>query len=225
MHAAAAQGDKVACTRCGTTRQAHIQLHLQKCPVRGFFRGGAEDPTGTEVYAAWHRTVRAMHAHTKLQEAAGQAVPPAAADAEPAVALAAAGGGAGWRASCQAPTPCSEAVSFARHGQMCRGRVLHAVLHANSPALGESVESRMLRWQSPDRGLPAVHPGISFAVPGQLAPRARGPRPRACRCREGLEEQLSCQGPSPTQAKDAQRTPAEGWAPSVVGCTLRCRFG
>ena len=87
MHAAAVQGDKVACTRCGTTTQPHIQLQLQKCPVRGFFRGGAEDPAGAELYAAWHRTVRAMRAHTKLQEAAGQAVPLAAAVAEPAVAL------------------------------------------------------------------------------------------------------------------------------------------
>ena len=87
MHAAAVQGDKVVCTRCSTTRQPHIQLQLQKCPVRGCFRGGAEDPAATGVYAAWQRTVRAMHAFAK----AATAVPEKtvlAADAGPAEAQA-----------------------------------------------------------------------------------------------------------------------------------------
>ena len=112
MHAAAVQGDKVACTRCGTTRQPHIQLQLQKCPVRGFFRGEAEDPAGTELHTAWHRTVRAMRAHTKLQEAAGQAVPLAAAVAEPAVAFGhgSGGGDADRRARCKTPATCPVAV-------------------------------------------------------------------------------------------------------------------
>jgi len=86
MHAAAAQGDKVACTRCGTTRQAHIQLRLQKCPVRGLLRGGAEDPAGTEMYAAWHRTVRAMHAFARESGAAQPAAPLAAEAAVAAMA-------------------------------------------------------------------------------------------------------------------------------------------
>ena len=87
MHAAAVQGDKVACTRCGTTKQPHIQLQLQKCPVRGYFRGGVEDPAATGVCAAWQRTVRAMHAFAK----AATAVPEetlGAADTGPAEAQA-----------------------------------------------------------------------------------------------------------------------------------------
>ena len=86
MHAAAVQGDKVVCTRCSTTRQPHIQLQLQKCPVRGFFRE-LEDPAASGVYAAWHQTVRAMHAFAK----AATAVPEetlVAADAGPAEAQA-----------------------------------------------------------------------------------------------------------------------------------------
>ena len=69
MHAATVQGDKVVCTRCSTTRQPHIQLQLQKCPVRGYFRGGVEDSAATGVYAAWQRTVRAMHAFAKAATA------------------------------------------------------------------------------------------------------------------------------------------------------------
>ena len=88
MHAAAVQGDTVVCTRCSATRQPHVQLQLQKCPMRGFVRGGVEDPAASEVYAAWHRTVRATHAFAKV---AGVAEPVAGlvAAAEPAEALAA----------------------------------------------------------------------------------------------------------------------------------------
>ncbi len=81
------QGGKVACTKCSTTRQPHVQLQLQTCPVRGFFRGGVEDPAATEVYATWHRTVRAMHAFVKKAGAAEQVA--ALGAAQPAEALAA----------------------------------------------------------------------------------------------------------------------------------------
>ena len=175
MHAAAAQGDKVACTRCGTTRQAHIQLHLQKCPVRGFFRGGAEDPAGTEMYAAWHRTVRAMHAFAKE---AGAAEPAAALAAAPPAAAVAAMADEHLVAEPAVPRPFvlrpfrSHVMAKCASVEFCMQCCMQPPL-----SLGESLESRMLRWQDPDRGLPAVHLGISVVVPGQLAPR--GTRPEA----------------------------------------------
>ena len=54
--------------------------------MRGFFRGGAEDPAGTEMYAAWHRTVRAMHAFAREAGAAEPAAPLAAEAAVAAMA-------------------------------------------------------------------------------------------------------------------------------------------
>ncbi len=60
-HCPTAAGDRVECSRCGATRQRHVQLGAQKCPVRGFFRGGAEDLEGTAVYARWTAAVKAMH--------------------------------------------------------------------------------------------------------------------------------------------------------------------
>ncbi len=77
-HAAVVDGDRVVCTGCGTSRQQHVQLHLQGCPVRGYYREGAEAPAATAVYAAWQRTVRAMHAFPKAAEAEMLEAEPAA---------------------------------------------------------------------------------------------------------------------------------------------------
>ena len=79
-HSAVVADGKAICTRCGTTRQQHVQLGLQKCPVRVHFQGGAEVPAATAVYAAWQRTVSAMHACTKAA-AFGLGAPVSAADA------------------------------------------------------------------------------------------------------------------------------------------------
>jgi hypothetical protein len=68
-----------------TSRQPHVQLGLQRCPVRGLFRGGIEVPAATAVYAAWQRTVLAMHAHTKVAVAAGLCSAVGAPGAAPAV--------------------------------------------------------------------------------------------------------------------------------------------
>jgi hypothetical protein len=87
-HSVVVADGKAICTRCGTTRQQHVQLGSQKCPVRVHFQGGAEVPAATAVYAAWQRTVSAMHACTKAA-AFGLGAPVSAADA-PAEARAAA---------------------------------------------------------------------------------------------------------------------------------------
>ncbi len=63
---------KVECKRCGTTRQRHVQLAGQKCPVRGLFRGGEEVLEGTVVYAAWTAAVKAMHEHGRRAAAEGR---------------------------------------------------------------------------------------------------------------------------------------------------------
>ena len=55
--------DRVACERCGTTRQKYVHLCDQACPVRQCSRAGAEVPEGTAVYEAWVRTVQAMHSN------------------------------------------------------------------------------------------------------------------------------------------------------------------
>ncbi len=65
MHDPEAEAAKVRCTRCGTTRQWHVQLAAQKCPVRGLFRGGEEVAASTAVCAAWAAAVRAMHCRGK----------------------------------------------------------------------------------------------------------------------------------------------------------------
>ena len=84
--------DRVICRRCGTTRQRYVDLSGQACPVRLCMRAGAEVPDGTAVYAAWVRTLQAMHAHAKaVPRATGEA---AAAAVEPVAAEAPAGGAA-----------------------------------------------------------------------------------------------------------------------------------
>ena len=84
-HSTAVTNGRVSCTRCGTSRQPHVQLGLQRCPVRGLFRGGIEVPAATSFYAAWQRTVRAMHAHTKVAVAAGLLVAEGSPGVAPAV--------------------------------------------------------------------------------------------------------------------------------------------
>ena len=84
--------DRVACTRCGTTRQRYVHLSGQACPVRQCRRAAAEVPEGTAIYGTWIRTIQAMHAHQRaVQEPGGAA---AAAAAAPAAAAGPAGGGA-----------------------------------------------------------------------------------------------------------------------------------
>ena len=84
--------DRVVCKRCGTTRQKYVHLGDQACPVRQCSRAWAEVPEGTAAYAAWVRTLQAMHSHQRaVQEqrgdaAAGVAVGPAAVPLERAAA-------------------------------------------------------------------------------------------------------------------------------------------
>ena len=82
---------RVRCTRCDTTRQRHVQLGSQKCPVRVMTRQAADVPAGTAVYAAWLAVTKAMHRRSRPEtEPGGDPVPLAA--AEPAVAAAAGSG-------------------------------------------------------------------------------------------------------------------------------------
>ena len=75
------------CGRCGTVRQKTVQLGLQACPVRAFFRAGAEQQDVKAVYAAWHRCVRTMHSHCKatVPAAPAAAVPGEQLDLEAAL--------------------------------------------------------------------------------------------------------------------------------------------
>jgi hypothetical protein len=64
QHTSELAGEKVHCTKCGTTRQRYIRLDQQKwCPVRSLWRQGLEDPAGAAVHAAWTAAVKAMHLH------------------------------------------------------------------------------------------------------------------------------------------------------------------
>ena len=69
QHKAQARGDRVECTICVTTRQRHIALEKQRCPVRVWAEAGGEAdveiPDGTSVHAAWSRTLQAMHRAAK----------------------------------------------------------------------------------------------------------------------------------------------------------------
>ena len=83
-HDAEVLADRVICKRCGTTRQRHVHLSGQACPVRLCMRTGAEVHEGTAVYGTWTRTLQAMHAHFKAVqdnggETAADVVAPAAA--------------------------------------------------------------------------------------------------------------------------------------------------
>ena len=86
---------RVQCTRCGTSRQRHVQLGSQRCPVRCLTRQAAEVPAGTAVYAAWHTAINAMHHRSK----------PAAEVGEPPV-LAVAGAGDAGAGDVVAAMPC-----------------------------------------------------------------------------------------------------------------------
>ena len=77
MHNSAVEGSRVKCTRCGATRQRHVQLAAQKRPVRGLYRGGAEVADGTAVYVAWAATVKATHCRIRP---ASEALPLTASD-------------------------------------------------------------------------------------------------------------------------------------------------
>ena len=79
-HSVVRADGKTSCSRCGTARQQHVQLETQRCPVRAHFQGGTEVPAATAVYAAWQRTVSAMHACTKAA-AFGLGAAPSAEDA------------------------------------------------------------------------------------------------------------------------------------------------
>ena len=79
-HSVVRADGKTSCSRCGTARQQHVQLETQRCPVRAHFQGGIEVPAATAVYAAWQRTVSAMHACTRAA-AFGLGAAPSAEDA------------------------------------------------------------------------------------------------------------------------------------------------
>ena len=62
LHTAVQEELLIKCTRCGTTRQRHVALALQKCPVRACWQEGGELIEGTTVYAAWIAGLnKAMH--------------------------------------------------------------------------------------------------------------------------------------------------------------------
>ena len=86
-HEASIVGGSMQCGRCGTVRQKTVQLGLQACPVRAFFRAGAEQQDATAVYAAWHRCARTVHSHCKatVPAAPAAAVPGEQLDLEAAL--------------------------------------------------------------------------------------------------------------------------------------------
>ena len=86
-HITVVQGQRVVCTRCGTSRQRYVHLAGQICPSRCLVRQGLEVPEGSSVYAAWLQASRRMHRHGSLgQQVAGQpGVQPVVAAAEAAV--------------------------------------------------------------------------------------------------------------------------------------------
>jgi hypothetical protein len=61
LHDPVADAARVSCRRCGTTRQRHVPLGLQRCPVRALWRDGGEVAAGTAAYAAWTAAIKAMH--------------------------------------------------------------------------------------------------------------------------------------------------------------------
>ena len=63
---------RVQCTRCGTSRQRHVQLGSQRCPVRCLTWQAAEVPAGTAVYAAWHTAIKAMHHRSRPAAEVGE---------------------------------------------------------------------------------------------------------------------------------------------------------
>ena len=76
VHATQLQGLRVECVRCGTSWQRYVHLAAQKCPVRRRMQAGAEVQAGTAIYAAWYRTIRAMHrfGSVQRQQTVGDAV-------------------------------------------------------------------------------------------------------------------------------------------------------
>ena len=61
MHNTVQENLSVRCSRCGTTRQRHVALAMQKCPVRTCWQEQAEKCEGTAVYAVWVAGLKAMH--------------------------------------------------------------------------------------------------------------------------------------------------------------------
>ena len=61
LHDSVADDARVKCTRCGTTRQRHVLLAMQRCPVRTLWRDGEEVAAGTTIFAAWTAAVKAKH--------------------------------------------------------------------------------------------------------------------------------------------------------------------
>ncbi len=61
LHDSVADDARVKRARCGTSRQRHVLLATQRCPVRTFWQGGEEAAAGTATYAAWAKAINAMH--------------------------------------------------------------------------------------------------------------------------------------------------------------------
>ena len=76
----------VRCTRCGTTRQRHVPLAMQRCPVRTCWLGAGEVAEGTATCAARVIALKAMHglgARGRPADAGAGQPPQAAVHAEP----------------------------------------------------------------------------------------------------------------------------------------------
>ena len=86
-HDAQAVGGRISCSRCGTTRQPHVQLGRQKCPVWELFRGGVEVPEATATFAEWQTTVKGMHRCSRTAAAAEVPAAGSAAIARPVEAV------------------------------------------------------------------------------------------------------------------------------------------
>ena len=65
MHATERVVEFVCCTLRFITRQRHVQLNTQQCPVRSLIGNGLEDLGVTSVYAAWTAIASAMHMLSK----------------------------------------------------------------------------------------------------------------------------------------------------------------
>jgi hypothetical protein len=84
QHSVQPRGERVECTRCGTTRQRHIELERQRCPIRIWTVDAVEQPEGTAVYAAWVKALQGMHRASRQPSASEDVQMVAAAPAEAA---------------------------------------------------------------------------------------------------------------------------------------------
>ena len=87
MHETVQESLVVRCIRCNTTRQRHVPLAMQRCPVRTCWTEAGEVAECTAAYGAWVKALKAMHGHGSRDSAADAGAvqaAPAAVHEEPA---------------------------------------------------------------------------------------------------------------------------------------------